>query len=129
MKYLLIENEEGRYLNEEQDKRYDILECHEAIGPRADEFIEFENLQKSIEFYHLIDTRPDEPQEEINIDNSDEITAYRKEENPAGIYQDKIGERYNIFSESFEEVPEGWTAFESEEEAAAAWDLTPIEEE
>ena len=147
MKYLLIEKEIGRYLNEEQDKRYDIIECHEAIGPRASEFKEFDTLEHALEYYGLTD--PNAPvkeetekvvtsetenttQEEATVSETEsveEILAYKKEESPAGTYQDKDGERYNILSQSFEEVPEGWTAFESEEEAAAAWDLTPIEEE
>ena len=74
MKYLLIENEEGRYLNEEQDKRYDILECHEAVGPREDEFVEFENLQECIRFYHLIDTQPDELlEEQVTVSETENI--------------------------------------------------------
>lgn len=53
MKYLLIENDEGQYINKEQDKRYDVLECHEAVGPRADEFVEFESLEEAAAFYGL----------------------------------------------------------------------------
>lgn len=54
MKYLLIRNdEEGQYINKEENKRYDILECHEVIGPRASEFIEFANLQEAKEFWKL----------------------------------------------------------------------------
>lgn len=53
MKYLLIENEEGQYINKETSKRYDVLECHEAIGPRANEFVEFANLKKAKEHYGL----------------------------------------------------------------------------
>ena len=53
MKYLLIPNEEGQYVNKEQNKRYDVLECHEAIGPRADEFVEFANLQEALVFWNL----------------------------------------------------------------------------
>ena len=53
MKYLLIPNEEGQYVNKEQNKRYDVLECHEAIGPRADEFVEFESLEEAAAFYDL----------------------------------------------------------------------------
>lgn len=53
MKYLLIENEEGQYINKEQDKRYDLLECHEAIGPRASEFVEFANLEQAKKHYGL----------------------------------------------------------------------------
>ena len=53
MKYLLIPNEEGQYINKEQDKRYDVLECHEVIGPRAGEFVEFENLQKALTLWNL----------------------------------------------------------------------------
>lgn len=53
MKYLLIPNDEGQYINLEEDKRYDVLECHEAIGPRADEFVEFANLQEALAFWHL----------------------------------------------------------------------------
>ena len=53
MKYLLIPNEEGPYINKEQDKRYDVLECHEAIGPRAKDFVEFENLEQAKKHYGL----------------------------------------------------------------------------
>lgn len=53
MKYLLIPNEEGQYVNKEQDKRYDVLECHEAIGPRAKDFVEFENLEEALAFWNL----------------------------------------------------------------------------
>ena len=53
MKYLLIENDEGPYINKEESKRYDMLECHEAIGPRADEFVEFENLEEALAFWNL----------------------------------------------------------------------------
>ena len=30
MKYLLIPNDEGQYINKEEGKRYDILTCHHA---------------------------------------------------------------------------------------------------
>ena len=53
MKYILIPNDEGQYINKDEGKRYDVLECHEAIGPRADEFVEFENLQEALDFWHL----------------------------------------------------------------------------
>lgn len=53
MKYLLIENEEGQYINNDQNKRYDLLECHKATGPRADEFVEFESLEEAAAFYGL----------------------------------------------------------------------------
>ena len=53
MKYLLIPNDEGQYINLEEDKRYDVLECHEAIGPRAGEFVDFANLQEALAFWHL----------------------------------------------------------------------------
>ena len=53
MKYLLIPNEEGQYINLEDNKRYDVLECHEAIGPRADEFVEFADLEEAKEYYNL----------------------------------------------------------------------------
>lgn len=52
MKYLLIENEEGQY-TDENGKKYDVLECHEAIGPRANEFVEFANLQEALDFWNL----------------------------------------------------------------------------
>ena len=53
MKYLLIENEEGQYINNDQNKRYDLLECHKATGPRADEFVEFNSLEEALDFWHL----------------------------------------------------------------------------
>ena len=53
MKYLLIENEEGQYINKEEGKRYDVLECHEAIGPRAKDFVEFANLEEALAFWNL----------------------------------------------------------------------------
>lgn len=53
MKYLLIPNDEGQYINLEEDKRYDVLECHKAIGPRASEFVDFANLQEALDFWHL----------------------------------------------------------------------------
>ena len=53
MKYLLIPNDEGQYINIEEGKRYDVLECHEAIGPRADEFVEFANLEEALKFWNL----------------------------------------------------------------------------
>ena len=53
MKYLLIPNKEGQYINKEQNKRYDVLECHQAIGPRASDFVEFENLEQAKEHYGL----------------------------------------------------------------------------
>ncbi len=53
MKYLLIENEEGQYIKINGTERYDILECHEAVGPRADDFQEFDNLQEIKANYKL----------------------------------------------------------------------------
>lgn len=54
MKYLLIENEkEGQYINKEQEKCYDLLECHEAIGPRAKDFVDFANLQEACTTWKL----------------------------------------------------------------------------
>lgn len=55
MKYLLIENDEGQYINKETSKRYDVLECHEAIGPRADEFVEFANLKEALKTWGLVE--------------------------------------------------------------------------
>lgn len=51
MKYLLIENEEGQYVKIDGTERYDILECHEAVGPRADDFQEFDNIEQAMEAY------------------------------------------------------------------------------
>lgn len=51
MKYLLIENEDGNYIKDNQ--HYDILECHEAIGPRANEFKEYKNLNNAIRYLGL----------------------------------------------------------------------------
>lgn len=51
MKYLLIENEEGQYIKINGTERYDILECEYAVGPRADEFQEFDNLEQAMEAY------------------------------------------------------------------------------
>ena len=51
MKYLLIENEEGQYIKIDGTERYDILECHEAIGPRADDFQEYDNIEQAMESY------------------------------------------------------------------------------
>ena len=53
MKYLLIENEEGQYIDNEQNNRYDLLECHKATGPRADEFVEFNSLEEAEDFWNL----------------------------------------------------------------------------
>ena len=53
MKYLLIPNEDGQYINLYEGKRYDVLECHEAIGPRVEEFAEFANLQEAEQAYGL----------------------------------------------------------------------------
>ena len=65
MKYLLIENEEGQYINNDQNKRYDLLECHKATGPRAKDFVEFENLQEAQTTYGLVKISEDESNEEI----------------------------------------------------------------
>ena len=51
MKYLLIETEDGIYTK--GGKKYDVLECHEAIGPRASEFVEFANLEQAKKHYGL----------------------------------------------------------------------------
>lgn len=53
MKYLLIPNDEGQYINLENGKRYNVLECHEAIGSRANEFAEFENINEAKAHYNL----------------------------------------------------------------------------
>lgn len=55
MKYLLIPNDEGQYINKETSKRYDVLECHQAIGPRANEFVEFANLEQAKKHYDIIE--------------------------------------------------------------------------
>lgn len=52
MKYLLIENSEGQYIKD--GKNYDILECNNAIGPRASEFKEYKNLNNAIRYLGLI---------------------------------------------------------------------------
>ena len=64
MKYLLIENEEGQYIKINGTERYDILECHEAVGPRANEFVEFPTLQDALDFWELTPLNP-EPVEEV----------------------------------------------------------------
>ena len=51
MKYLLIEDKNGKYTKDK--KRYNILECNEAIGPRADCFKEYKNLNNAIRFFGL----------------------------------------------------------------------------
>lgn len=51
MKYLLIKTDEGIYTKD--GKNYDILECNEAVGPRAGEFVEFESLEEALAFWHL----------------------------------------------------------------------------
>ena len=66
MKYLLIENDEGQYINKEEGNRYDVLECHEAIGPRADEFVEFESLEEALAFWNLESVEP-EPEVEYEL--------------------------------------------------------------
>ena len=53
MKYLLIENEEGQYIKINGTERYDILECHEAVGPRADDFQEYDNIEQAMEAYDV----------------------------------------------------------------------------
>lgn len=53
MKYLLIENEEGQYIKINGTERYDILECHEAVGPRVDDFQELDNLKQAMEAYDV----------------------------------------------------------------------------
>ena len=54
MKYLLIENEDGIYTKD--NKKYDILECNNAIGPRASEFKEYKNLNNAIQCFGLTKT-------------------------------------------------------------------------
>ena len=51
MKYLLIENEKGKYTK--NNKRYNLLECEFVAGPRANDFKEFESLSKAVENYGL----------------------------------------------------------------------------
>ena len=51
MKYLLIENPKGSYSKD--DKNYDILECNNAVGPRASEFKEYKNLNNAIRYLGL----------------------------------------------------------------------------
>lgn len=51
MKYLLIEDEEGKYIKE--GKRYELLECNEVRGPKANEFKEYKNLNNAIKYLHL----------------------------------------------------------------------------
>lgn len=53
MKYLLIENEEGQYIKIDGTERYDILECHDVVGPRADDFQEFDNIEQAMEAYDV----------------------------------------------------------------------------
>jgi len=145
MKYLLIENEEGQYINLEDNKRYDILECHEAIGPRADEFVEYDNLEQAmeafdVEVYHEpVIEEPEIPEGEVWEDpktlEQEEIPGpgisfFKKIEKPDGEFQDKDGNRYNILTCDDDcEDQEGWLAFESIEEACAAWDLAPVDKE
>ena len=71
MKYLLIETEEGQYINKDTDKRCDVLECHEAGGPRAKDFVEFENLQEALESWRLepVESKTDEVKDNGNRDN------------------------------------------------------------
>lgn len=52
MKYLLIENEKGQYIGKD-GKRYDILECEYAVGPRADGFVDFESLEEALKTWGL----------------------------------------------------------------------------
>lgn len=52
MKYLLIENEDGQYTKD--GTNYDILECNNAVGPRANEFKEYKNLNNAIRYFALI---------------------------------------------------------------------------
>lgn len=51
MKYLLIENENGQYIKD--GKTYNILECNNAVGPRAADFKEYKNLNNAIRYFGL----------------------------------------------------------------------------
>jgi len=65
MKYLLIENKEGQYIKIDDTERYDILECEYAVGPRADEFQEYDNLEQAMEAYGMeLYQEPKKPLEE-----------------------------------------------------------------
>lgn len=50
--YLLVENEEGQYKGKD-GKRYNVIEAGWVVGPRADEFVEFESLEEAAAFYGL----------------------------------------------------------------------------
>lgn len=51
------ENPDGQYIDG-NGNRFDILFCHEALGPGADDFVEFESLEEAAAFYGL--TKVDE---------------------------------------------------------------------
>ena len=51
MKYLLIANEEGEYIKD--SIRYNLLECNNVIGPRANDFKEYKNLNNAIKYFGL----------------------------------------------------------------------------
>lgn len=79
MKYLLIENEEGQYIEIDGTERYDILECHEAIGPRADEFKEFDNIEQAMEAYGVEEYHEPVIEEEVVISNEENTTEEQGE--------------------------------------------------
>lgn len=51
-KYLLVENEEGQYKGKDGN-RYNVIEAGWVVGPRADEFVEFANLEEAIKTWGL----------------------------------------------------------------------------
>lgn len=46
------ENPDGQYIDG-NGNRFDILFCHEALGPRADDFVQFDTLAQAEEHYGL----------------------------------------------------------------------------
>ena len=52
MKFLKVLDEEGEYIDI-QKQRCNLLSCHEVIGPRTYEFIEFDNIEDAEKAYKL----------------------------------------------------------------------------
>lgn len=121
MKILITENEKGKYQNK-QGKRFNLLACTWVKGLRANEFETFKNLDEALKKYGLTEVK-----DEDKITHP--VIFFKMQESPAGKFQDETGNRYDILTCAGNCAGEGWTSFESIEEACAAWNLAPADEE
>lgn len=89
MKVLLIKDENGQYVNKQQE-RFNMICCEWAKGPRANDFKEFATLQAALAYYSLTEYHTDD--KESDVEEYHEPVIEGAIDVPAEVMEEEQGE-------------------------------------